>query len=62
MVPEIVAEFIKLVENGQGLSGFPQLPAFVKNFFDIAFTSRRFNYFSGYRCEPFEALAAHPFG
>ncbi len=62
MVPEVIAEFIKLVENRQILSGFPQLPALVENFFDVAFAAGGFYNFSGDRCEPLKALTAHAFG
>ena len=40
LVALIVPDFVNLVESPQIFTGLPQLPAFVEDFFDVAFGQR----------------------
>ena len=60
-MPQIVAKFIELVEYHQIFTRTAQLPALVKNFFDIGFAARRFDNFTRNIGQPIKTLFAHPF-
>ena len=62
VMPEIIAEFIELVEDGKGLTRGAQLVALVKNFLDVGFGAGRFDGLARHLGQPVKTFLAHAFG